>query len=91
MSHYASADQEHLNQGTICGSPQSHSPPYQAAGDVADPDAVAVVVDVDAAAAAVVVVVVVVLVVVVLDTVQSFAPTPAFLQLSATPAKITTV
>jgi hypothetical protein len=86
MSHYASADQEHLNQGTICGSPQSHSPPYQAAGDVADPDAVAVVVDVDAAAAAVVVVVVVVL-----DTVQSFAPTPAFLQLSATPAKITTV
>jgi hypothetical protein len=73
----------------ICGSPQSHFPPCQAADDVADLH-VAVV----AAAAADVVVVdvdVVVVVVAGLDTVQNFAPTPAFLQLSARPAIIMAV
>jgi hypothetical protein len=70
MSHYASADQVHLSQGTIYGSPQSHSPPCQAAGDAADLDAG----DAHAVVAAV------------LDTAQSFAPILAFLQLSATPA-----
>lgn len=68
MSHCASADQVHLNLATIYGSPQSHFPPCQAAGDVAD-------LDVDVVVAG-------------LDTVQNFAPTPAFLQLSARPVTI---
>ena len=70
MSHYASADQVHLNQQMICGNPLSHSPPCQAAGGVAGQDAGAAV----AAAVS--------------DIAQNFAPTPAFPQLSSTPATI---
>jgi hypothetical protein len=72
MSHYASADQVHLSQEKIYGNLLSHSPPCQAADGVVDQDACAGI----AAAAAV------------SDIVQNFAPTPAFLQLSSTPATI---
>lgn len=83
MNHYASADQVHLNQGTIYRSPPSHFPPCQAAGDAGGLHTAVVLV-----AAAAVVVAGGCGAAAGLDTVQNFVPTPAFLQLSARPATI---